>query len=342
MYFACILIRLEGTSDMKFSHNDKKQFLGIKEFLKGTHFLKLTNDAAFKAYFKFNKELLISLLTNFLPLPTGSIITDIEILDPEISPDILSTKEREKPGKNFILDLRASFERRTPTGSCQTEIVNIEMQTISEPHFTDRTLAYSCRLYSRQIEEGSSYKKLFPVYSLAFINENLKAFNPIKDYYHICNIRRTEAPEVLMSHGLCFVIVELGKFDKNIKQLYNMRESWCYLLKNSYNVGFTEYKTFKDQGGDMAKAVKHLWNLSQNEVLREYLEALDKKERDRISREEFVREEATEKGIKRGIKKGIEKTILKFLDANMTVEKVSEITGFSKEEIHKLQEKSKR
>ena len=74
MYFACILIRSEGTSDMKFSHNDKKKFSDIKEFLKETHFLKLTNDAAFKAYFKFHKELLISLLTNFLPLPTGSII----------------------------------------------------------------------------------------------------------------------------------------------------------------------------------------------------------------------------------------------------------------------------
>ena len=85
----------------------------------------------------------------------------------------------------------------------------------------------------------------------------------------------------------------------------------------------------------MAKAVKHLWNLSQNEVLREYLEALDKKERDRISREEFVRKESLEKGIE----KGVEKTILKLLDANMTVEKVSEITGFSKEEIFKLKSK---
>ncbi len=29
----------------------------------------------------------------------------------------------------------------------------------------------------------------------------------------------------------------------------------------------------------MAKAVKHFWNLSQDEVLREYLEAIDKKEK---------------------------------------------------------------
>ena len=329
---------------MKSNHNDKKRSLDINEFLKETHFLKLTNDAAFKAYFKFNKELLISLLTSFLPLPIGSTITDIEILDPELPPDILSTTKGEKSGKNFILDLRAIFKKRTPTGSYQTETVNVEMQTISVPYFMDRTLAYSCRLYSRQIEEGSGYGKLFPVYSLAFINENLKAFDPIKDYYHICNIRRTKSPEILMSHGLCFVIVELGKFDKNIKQLYNMRESWCYLLKNSYNVGFMEYKTFKDQGGDMAKAMKHLWNLSQNEVLREYLEALDKKERDRISREEFVREEAIEKGTKKGIEKGIvegqkegvRKVALNMLKSGFDTRAILDATKLSREELEEL------
>lgn len=131
---------------------------------------------------------------------------------------------------------------------------------------------------------------------------------------------------------------ELGKFDKNIKQLYNTRELWCYLLKNSYNIGFKEYESFKKKGGDMAKAVKHLWNLSQDEVLREYLEAIDKKERDRISRENFVREEAfkiREETLKKGRQK-IEEIALKLLDADMGVEKVSEITGFSKEEIYKL------
>ena len=85
------------------------------------------------------------------------------------------------------------------------------MQAISGPYFTNRTLAYSCRLYSRQIGEGIGYKKLLPVYSLAFINETLKAFDSTEDYYHICNIRRTESPEILMSNGLCFVIVRAWK-----------------------------------------------------------------------------------------------------------------------------------
>ena len=67
---------------------------------------------------------------------------------------------------------------------------------------------------------------------------------------------------------------ELGKFDKNVKQLYDIRESWCYLLKNSYKINDIEYKSLENKGDDMAKAVKHLLNLSQDEALREYLEAI--------------------------------------------------------------------
>ena len=49
-----------------------------------SHFLKLTNDAAFKAYFKSNEEALKSLLTHFLPLPRNSVIIGIKILDPDL------------------------------------------------------------------------------------------------------------------------------------------------------------------------------------------------------------------------------------------------------------------
>ena len=329
--------------------NNQNKLLSIEEFLKETHFLKLTNDAAFKTYFKSNKQLLISLLTSFLPLPKGSIIIEVESLDSELSPMKVSVDEK-KSDKTFVLDLLVRFERKTASSIKQTETVNVEMQTTSEPYFTNRALAYLCRIYFEQLKKGSGYKKLFPVYLLAFTTKNLKEFKGIKDYYHVCNIRRTESPEILMSGGLCFVIVELNKFAKNVKELYNTRESWCYLLKNSCNMGALEYRSFKEKGGQMAKAVKSLWNLSQEEIKREYLFALEKRERDRISREEFVRKEANEKGIKKGIKKGIEQgrekgrqegikeVVLKLLHADMSVEKISQITGFSKEEILKLQE----
>ena len=134
------------------SNDSNKQPLDIDEFLKEARFLKLTDDVAFKMYFKRNEKTLRSLLTNFLPLPKDSMILDIEVLDPELPPDQLATIGEEL-GKNFILDLRVRFTRTDPKKSSQTETVNVEMQTTSELYFTERTLAYSCRLYSQQLKK---------------------------------------------------------------------------------------------------------------------------------------------------------------------------------------------
>ena len=57
----------------------------------------------------------------------------------------------------------------------------------------------------------------------------------------------------------------------------------------------------------MAKAVKHLLNLSQGEALQEYIDAFDKRERDRISAENLARREGRLEGQQKGIEKGIKK-----------------------------------
>ena len=78
-------------------------------------------------------------------------------------------------------------------------------------------------------------------------------------------------------------------------------------------------------------------NLSQDEVLQEYIDAIDKRERDRISSENLARREGRQEGRKEGIEEGV----LNFLDTGMSVEDVSKVTGFSREEIYKFQDKSK-
>ena len=339
----------------------------IAEFLKHAKFLMLSNDVIFKAYFKSHKQLLTSVLMHFLPLPKGSRIISIEVLDPDLSPVKLS-KIKEESGKQFVLDLRVKFERITEYKEKQIEIVNVEMQTTSEPYFTDRILAYSARLYSEQLKRGLGYSKLSPVYSLVFTTKNLKVFKSVQDYYHVCNIRRTEPPEVLMSNGLCFVIVELGKFDKRLHKLYNVRESWCYLLKNSRQLSQVEYTSFREQGGDMAKAVKHLWNLSQDESLREYLDAIEKRRMDKISREQWIhgegrkeglktgreeglktgreeglktgREEGLKTGREEGLKTGREEVALNMLKSGIDLQVILDSTKLSKQEILKLQKKT--
>ena len=96
------------------------------------------------------------------------------------------------------------FTRKNLLDEKQTETVNVEMQSMSDSYFIDKTLAYSCRIYSRQIKKGNPYNNLFPIYSLSFTTKNLKAFKNIKDYYHVCNICRRGSLEVIISKGLCF------------------------------------------------------------------------------------------------------------------------------------------
>ena len=127
--------------------SNKHQLLDIEEFLKKSHFLKLTNDAAFKAYFKGNEEALKSLLTHFLPLPKNSEVIRVDVLDPDLHPDTPSVIKGEESGRRFVLDLRMHLKRNTQSGTQKTEIVNVEMQTVSKPYFTDRALVYACRLY---------------------------------------------------------------------------------------------------------------------------------------------------------------------------------------------------
>ena len=86
---------------------------------------------------------------------------------------------------------------------------------------------------------------------------------------------------------------------------------------------------------------KKFWNFSQKETEEEYLYSYQKMERDRVSREIFVYREGAEDGIERGRQEGIEEIILKLLDADVKIKKISEITDFSKEKIRKFCEKAK-
>ena len=54
----------------------------------------------------------------------------------------------------------------------------------------------------------------------------------------------------------------------------------------------------------MTEAIKHLWKLSEDEMLQEYMEAVDKKKRDARAERNFLMGEAFEKGEKKGEKRG--------------------------------------
>ena len=51
--------------------------------------LNMTSNAAFRAFFKDNEKLLISVLHDFLPLPKGYQIESVALMDGEETPEQL-------------------------------------------------------------------------------------------------------------------------------------------------------------------------------------------------------------------------------------------------------------
>ena len=316
--------------------------------VKPAKIIDLKKDLAFKIYFKGSKTVLKSLLQHFLPLPEGDQIEDVEVLDSEANPLALKPEE-----KNFVLDLKVRICRKEGI----TETVNVEMQSSAYTHFTDRLLAYASRLYTGQIEEGQDYDQLYPVYSLSFCAENLKEFASItNEYYHLCTIRREDSDpsrQPLLSRGMQFVVVELKKFSKTTaEELVDFRENWCYLLKKGPHISGAEFDTICEKGEEMGNAVKRLWNLSEDDYIREQMEAIEKQRRDQVARENDARAEGMEKGMEKGRVEGMEKGMEKgrvegmekgrvevarqMLGKGLDISTICECTGLTEDEVKAL------
>ena len=305
-----------------------------------TLFLNLTQDLMFKNYFKLNKKVLKSLLKAFLPLPKNYSIKDIIILDsliPSLSPE----------EKSSLLDLRLQLN----TG----EFVNVEMQAFPHKSFMKRILLYWAKSYSSQIRTGEKYEKLCPAYSLIF--STFPLFPKTEYFYTPFSIRSDVPPYFRFDEGLRIITVELSKFKKKEPAaLLDLREEWCYLLKESKVMGEKEGNELSMKGQEMEEAMFHLKELSRDEGLRLVEEAREKAWKDQAAREDdsFNRgiEQGIEKGIEKGMEKGIEKgmekgmekgiekgkkeLVMNMLKQGLDVPFISKVTGLSKEKIKKL------
>ena len=293
-----------------------------------TRFLNLTRDLIFKNYFKHDKNLLKSLLKTFLPLPAHTSIKDIAILDsliPSLTPE----------EKSSLMDLRVQMEGGG--------LVNVEMQAFPHKSFTQRILLYWAKNYSSGLKTGEDYKDLYPAYSLVFSAYDL--FPGKEDFYTSFSIRSDKSPHFCFNEDLRFVTVELSKFKKREPSaLLDLREDWCYLLKESGQMGEKESGELSAKGEEMKRAVFHLKELSREEGLRLVEEAREKERRDQAARMSDSFKEGIEKGMARGkadglvegMEKGKRELVMSMLRNGLDVSLISKIAGFSEAEVSKL------
>jgi predicted transposase/invertase (TIGR01784 family) len=163
-------------------------------------YLDPKNDLIFKRIFGEHPNILVSFLNAILPLEQEGDIISLEYLPAELVPEIPIFK-------NSIVDVRCKDK------SGRQFIV--EMQMYWTDSFKSRVLFNAAKAYVRQIEKGTEYAGLEPVYVLSIVNEDFESST--SNHYHHYKLVETEEHKLILQ-GLELVFVELPKFFKSLDQ----------------------------------------------------------------------------------------------------------------------------
>lgn len=275
-------------------------------------FLDPTTDITFKKIFgdKAKTDILIDFLNTILCRAPGTKINKIIIVDPVNHPEVISSKLS-------IVDIKCRDE------AGQTYIV--EMQVVNESGYLNRAQYYTCLEVSRQLDKGERYRKLKPVILVAVSNFDLFENNRYLNHYLLLNTETYENDLKLVE----FHFIELSKFNKKLEEVNSIVDQWAYFLKHASEV-YEVPKELKDNES-ITKAFRVL---EQTNFTRQELEEYDKSideyrlELGRTTeRQDFFEEGQLAKAI------DIAKELL---SENMSVEKISKITGLPVENIKNL------
>ena len=160
-------------------------------------------------------------------------------------------------------------------------------------------------------------------------------FKELEEFYSLFQLTASQNPKVVFSHYLGIVFVELNKFkEEDLSKIIDLRDVWCYLMKNAGSMGSKELKEIAKKGEEMKQAAWRLEKLSKEESQELIEEAKEKARMDRIAEIEYGREQGqiAEK----------EEIAGNMLNAGTDINFIQNMTKLSKDHILKLKDKIKR
>jgi len=272
-------------------------------------------DYGFKRLFgeEPNKDLLLDFLNELLKKEQGKII-ELQYLKNEN----LTTTEL---NRKAVFDLYCTNEKG--------ERFIVEIQKTKQKFFKDRTVYYSTFPIREQAVLGSDWnfelKKVYTIAILDFIFDEDK--NETEKFRYDVKLMDIDSKKVFYDK-LTFIYLEMPKFNKKAEELETRFDKWLFVLKNLNKLNRIPDKLREDiflklfQTAEIAK-------FTQNEY-QEYEDSL-KYYRDLKNSLDTAKEEGKIEG-----KIEIAKEMLnKGFDINI----ITELTGLSKEEIAKLNNK---
>ena len=267
-------------------------------------------DIIFKKIFTENKDMLTSFISSILDIPIESI-SEIEITNPELPPETLS-------GKFSRLDLSMKFDGR---------LVNVEIQVKNDPDYRDRTLFYWAKLYSSELKSGEDYSELKQTITINIINFNM--FEGAD--YHTEVAAMIKGTNEVFSDKFSIHFFELKKIGKK-PDPKNKKELWLQFINADSEEDFEMIN--QTDIPIMKKAVKVIYDMSEDTKIREVARLREKALHDEASALKNAKAEGLAEGVSIGKNEGKNEEranlIANMKALGMTDEQINQIIFYNK------------
>lgn len=283
-------------------------------------------DVVFKKIFGEHPKLLISFLNAVLPLENEAPIIELEYLPQEHIPAIPAFKRT-------IADVKCK--------DSSGRVFVVEMQIYWTDGFKQRLLFGASQAIVKQLKPGENYQLLQPVYGLGIVADTYEK-NTDEWYHHYQLVKNSENHQDIINH-LQLVFIELPKFPVETTKEKQLRILWLRFLREINERTFDvpdELLTIPEieQAVDLTR--ESAYSEGELNSYETYWDSVRTEKTLFIGKYQEGLEQGVKQGLEQGEKKGIEQVALNMLQANIALEKISDLTGLSEAEINKLSDKS--
>ena len=319
-------------------------------------------DAVFQILFSKSKpEVIKGLLSAILNMPISNFTNNT------INLDLNKILDRSYPtDKIGVLEVRAQINNEIE--------IDLEMQMVYQDMLLERILWYWAKLYSSQLKSSDEYSELKKTIEILIVNDTIPSLENIFKPCTRWHIREDEIFSEVLTDKFEIVIIELPKVEQAyLKNKDNLLLQWMMFLLNPESL---EVAQIMQENESVKIATQELAQVSEDLVNQRIAELREKARRDdkalfntgkRIGREEaekelnqriaelqekarrddkalfntgkrIGREEGLTQGTENGQKLAKEQIAKKLLTLNVPIEKITEATGLSIEEIQKFSE----
>ena len=212
-----------------------------------------------------------------------------------------SNVSKQYEDKKTLMDIKAQ--------DCEGRWYNIEIQLAKHPHFINRMVYYGAQLYSSQLTKGDDYEQLCQ--TICIVLTDFVLFNPADKVFRVFQLRESEPPHGILSDHLQYYFIQFPQNPTDDIQGLDIDLAIWIKLFNFPRTSKEEMVRIMSSNSTIAKTGALMVDyMEQN---RDILEAIERKRRDTVAREEYVWDTGYNAGKEEGREEGSRNTQIEMI-----------------------------